>query len=110
MSGSILDRVTQADAAELRALVLEQAAEITRLREIIDGRATGPTNDEIEAWSAKGGAWLGAAVVGGTETYRSPADIRRKRDLWLIERWRALDANDCLCAWPVVDVQKGGTR
>lgn len=87
-------------------------AEVERLRAIIEGRTTPPTDAEIAALIAAGGSWRVVETIrcGGVVLHVEEIDdARRVRDLAPREcrqRWWALDAQHCPCAWPVV----GGDR
>jgi len=94
-----------AAAPNLAATVIAQAAEIERLRAIVDGRATPPTDAETIAHHAAGGSWLAAGNHGRVLT-RTMREARHTRDYLAAQHmtatWWALDANSRPCAWPVV--------
>jgi hypothetical protein len=86
------------------------AAEVLRLRAVIEGRTTPPTREEIEAHHMAGGAWLvlwscrglshGRWRDGVLSAYIFECDVTDmcKKDA----RWLALDASGRPCAWPEV--------
>ncbi len=92
-------------AEEVGRLTAERDAALAErddLRAITDGRATPPTDEEIEVHHAAGGAWYGATATGGTWSDDSPAEVCRKRGLNLLIRWWALGADRRPGPWPVV--------
>ena len=103
------------DVKELSATVAAQAAEIDRLRAIIDGRTTAPTEAEIAAHEAAGGRWRsivpGEFILstsdgdGDAEDARQTSAVQRANAAIVVRagvRWWALDAQNRPCAWPVV--------
>lgn len=98
------DVATARANAALAATAPALAAEVLRLRAVIEGRTTPPTPEEIEAHHAAGGAWLVAWQwrdgVPVTEIARGKhvcGDARPKG-----ARWTALDAERRPCPWPEV--------
>lgn len=96
-----------AAAPDLAATVVSQAAEIERLRAVIDGRTTPPTDEEIEAHWRAGGAWTVGKDPwgGGGADIAHPPYVMQVRDdprvTW--ERvWIPRDKTGRPCAWPVV--------
>ena len=91
------ERETAAERDALRTMLAEA-------REIIEGRTAAPTDAEIAAHRASGGAWLcaplapsGAACDPWVEDDRT---IHKRRNT--SARWWALDGNRCPCAWPTM--------
>jgi hypothetical protein len=96
----------------LRCEVLHQADEIGRLRAIIEGRTTPPTDTEIAVHAARGGVWRTRYVIGeaalsrdvmGAESAGYARDAALPQHAYL---WWALDSHGRPCAWPVVEVSK----
>lgn len=89
---------TRADAAEADRDALR--AECERLRAIVEGRTTAPTDAEIDAHWRAGGAWLvsGSVVTGAYE-------VRRLASLGIAHlTWVPLGGTlhgRTPCAWPV---------
>lgn len=84
-------------------------AENAMLRDIVEGRATAPTDDEIDAHSDAGGSWRIVSAMGvfvGTQ----PSAIVYARDNMTGARWWALNAANYPCAWPSVRVREEPTR
>lgn len=84
-------------------------AEVRRLRAIIAGRTTPPTDAEIDAHASQGGGWQVQWVVGtptqryvGDEfgSFHDPADARQWRSSGDIMRWISVDAEGRPCEWP----------
>lgn len=93
---------------------LDALAERDALRAIIEGRGEPPTDTEILAHCADGGAWvIGHAEGGGTvishESGLALEVARRHRrhpgQRWV---WHAFDSTGRPCAWPVVPNGIGG--
>jgi len=99
---------TTATAAQQRADDAERVAtdlrdDLDRLRAIVEGRTTPPTDAESAAHDAAGGAWLVAwrrgerptvaSIVSGPRVWWPTADVVTAV---------ALDAQRRPCAWPVV--------
>lgn len=90
----------------------ELAAECDRLRAIIAGRTTPPTDEEIYAHEVAGGMWV-ATPARKTISGRSWScamstayEVRR----FLVspgDRWIPLDAAGRPCAWPTAEVSRG---
>lgn len=76
------------------------AAEVLRLRAIIEGRTTPPTEAEIEAHHAAGGAWLIRTTEGWY--YRLRITPQTLALSVTPETWWALDAQRRPCPWPRV--------
>jgi hypothetical protein len=103
--GSVLPLVSSfADAIDL-------VAEVRRLTEIIAGRTTPPTDEEMRAHDVAGGSWL---VWWGRESYTiAPAWLPYRRPGYRLKpwdlalRWIALDAEGRPCAWPTAEVSRG---
>lgn len=100
----VLDTMEQIDGALVAALLRAGSAEIERLRAIIDGRTTPPTDEECFAHQRAGGSWLAdfGGVIGvlWTASHAGARGWRRISDPPV--RWWSLDADNRLCAWPVV--------
>jgi hypothetical protein len=109
----VLNTAAAADAHRSSAAALELAklraeerdaatAECARLRAIVEGRTTPPTDVEITAHWRSGGAWLFACRV-----IRDAAEARlyaaQHAVPWLTMPWVALDGDGRPCAWPVVN-------
>jgi len=102
------NRALAAAAPDLAATVVAHAAEIDRLRAIIDGRTTPPTDAEI---AAHDGPWLvvkdhaagyETRVVSGDDA-RSLAIGQRAALRFRAWVWHPFDDRDGRpCAWPVV--------
>lgn len=112
---SLLDQQESARAA-WNALDAENAVLLARLREVMEGRTTPPTNEEIVAHAKAGGRWrcvVPSALQLCADAMHGHA-ARMHRDT--IEAaghdsvWWATDARARPCAWPVVEAQKGGAR
>lgn len=96
----------EAQAQRTRAEAAE--AEVARLRAIVEGRTTAPTDAEIDAHYRAGGGWIysrpegvRASVVAQPMTARTIiyAAACQRETL----RWMAVDANSRPTAWPVVE-------
>ena len=104
----IAARDTLLDATEhtARAREAELTAEVTRLRAIVAGRSTAPTDAEIAAHEAAGGMWLvtweaiaGAGLLDGPAAVRAADSARRGGYAVPVTRWvAALEGRPC--AWP----------
>lgn len=93
-----------AAAPDLAATVVAQAAEIDRLRAIIDGRTTPPTDAEITAHGTAAGRWRWASPDQHGEF---PSTARWRASVAVVARvpgvrWWATDSDKRPCAWPVV--------
>lgn len=101
------------DAEHIATVAMRDGlAECERLRAIVEGRTTPPTDAEIAAHWRSGGAWLFACRV-----IRDAAEARLSAAQhavpWLTMPWIALDADGRPCAWPVAndsDVVSDGAR
>ncbi len=100
-----------AETARLRERASDLEAVVAGLEAILAGRATPPTDAEIEAHCARGGRWrtnwndrMSASMAwsfahGQREGDMKPYVVGGR----MPSRWWALDAADRPCAWPVVD-------
>ncbi len=72
--------------------------------EIIEGRTTPPTDDEIAAHAAAGGVWVHSDETTGTYADNDPGETAacRAEGDGLNRRWLPLDAEGRPCAWPKV--------
>ena len=102
----VSDAEADRDAQRTRAEAAE--AEVARLRAIVEGRTTAPTDAEIAAHDAAGGTWLvryRRDGWGGDDAalfldVLAPRDVRG--DGLAAVRWWPLDASGRPCAWPEV--------
>ena len=108
-AGYVDDGLSIADQCALAATVVAQADELARLRGIVEGRTTPPTDEEIEAhWRAKG-IWFVTSPVwhesirGRTKAESYAEDHRENDSQWT---WVAADATGRPTAWPTT----GGER
>lgn len=86
----------------LAAVIERLTAERDAAHAIIAGRTVAPTDAELEAHYATGGAWVLVIATGAFSLERSSLGlIRYYRDGGHVTRWIALDARGCPCAWPV---------
>ena len=97
------DRLLAA-APDLAATVIAQAADIERLRSIIDGRTTAPSDAEITAHGTAAGRWRWASPDQHGEF---PSTARWRASVAVVARvpgvrWWATDSDKRPCAWPVV--------
>lgn len=93
-----------AAAPDLAATVIAQAADIERLRSIIDGRTTAPSDAEITAHGTAAGRWRWASPDQHGEF---PSTARWRASVAVVARvpgvrWWATDSDKRPCAWPVV--------
>ncbi len=103
----IVDRGDAADLdfiAHAREDVPALAAEVLRLRAVIEGRVVPPTPKEIEAHRAEGGRWL---VLRRSTTGDYYPDVDSGPGAVLYDgatpcRWWPLDAEGRPCPWPKV--------
>lgn len=86
-------------------------AEVAALRAVIDGRAVPPTDAEIDAHAAVGGKWrvraqwsAGPRMSVDDVNAWAPGVARLLRGQENTHWW-ATDADDVLCAWPVVPAE-----
>lgn len=89
---------------DLAATVIAQAADIERLRSIIDGRTTAPSDAEITAHGTAAGRWRWASPDQHGEF---PSTARWRASVAVVARvpgvrWWATDSDKRPCAWPVV--------
>jgi len=98
------------------AAALDLAADRDALRAILEGRTTPPTDAEIDAHAATGGAWLVAiAITDGALPALVVADHHAARRYarqdpkaeWTATRWIAVGADRRPTTWPVVEVPRG---
>lgn len=100
-----------AAAPDLAATVVAQSAEIERLRAIINGRTTPPTDSEIRDVARAGLTVILHAIDSrtGRVVDLSTLDVH-PLSVWAAHHadghftsavWRLIDANDRPCAWPV---------
>lgn len=101
------------DVKMLSAEVVAQAAEIERLRAIVNGRTTPPTDAEIEVHCASGGRWRsivpGEFILstgdGDAVDARQTSAVQRANALIVNARgvrWWAITSDGRPCAWPVM--------
>lgn len=94
---------TPVDVANLVARMQSAEALRDEAQAIIAGRATAPTDAEIEAHNKSGGTWY--VRRGDRAGVLSIVDETR----WIASeggyRWWALDAEGRPCAWPVVEAK-----
>ena len=80
------------------------ADEVERLRAIVEGRTTPPTDEEIASHHATRGRWYVADHAGGGEVRGYPPTVREiagwHRERAATWRWCALDSHGRPCAWP----------
>lgn len=96
--------------ADLGAMVRELVAEADAAREIIDGRATPPTDAQAMAHAAAGGWWLlrderdhdNPRVLLALDAHRGAALAEARAGERDGVRWWPLDASGRPCAWPEV--------
>ena len=107
-AGAELDAVL-AHADELTQALRETQRERDALRDIIEGRATPPTDSDIAVHVARGGLWRTRRTIGDTMLSRDGVDAdraERVRDEQArtggVYLWWALDAHGRPCAWPEV--------
>ena len=100
-------RAVQRDATDHAVdidIALALADEVERLRAIIEGRTTPPTDDEIASHHATRGRWYVADHAGGGEVRGYPPTVREiagwHRERAATWRWCALDSHGRPCAWP----------
>ena len=102
---------TRADAAEAecaRVTTERDAAraEAAGLRAIVEGRTRAPTDAEIAAHAAAGGAWLlqdASCDVERVSAQRARvAAARTRSSVTTHQRWWAIDRDDRPCPWPTV--------
>ena len=87
----------------LKETLRDAAAELLAQRAIIAGRTVGPTDEEIEAHGAAGGAWLLLWEDGVLSTVTKASAVKRAfASETAPVRWHALNAQRCPCAWPTV--------
>lgn len=96
--------VVDEHGAELAAAAPALAAEVLRLRAVIEGRVVPPTPKEIEAHRAEGGRWL---VLRRSTTGDYYPDVDSGPGAVLYDgatpcRWWPLDAEGRPCPWPKV--------
>jgi hypothetical protein len=74
------------------------AAEVLRLRAVIEGRTTPPTPAEVEAHMAAGGYWL-ASIGANIQILSGRINLRATTHF---TRWVAFGHDNRPCAWPEV--------
>ena len=91
---------------------MSAAAECDRLRAIIAGRTTPPTDEEIDAHDARGGAWLvtlppraQVRMMPETRYTIDPAEVSRL--WWNRGAWWVPVLHGRPCAWPTAEVSRG---
>ena len=100
--------LAKADAAIVawQSFLRDEKSERAALRAIIEGRAEGPTNDELTAHDAAGDGWM-VRPQGFTVsvTMGGPSYTHAWRERLSTQdhpaRWWPLDASGRPCAWPV---------
>lgn len=120
LAASVAHHEARAERAETLAQIHREerdacAAEVLRLRAIIEGRAVAPSNAEIAAHEAAGGRWRAFHYSPCLEAHfdhldaigaRQAAAVLRERGL--PAAWWALDSQRRPCAWPVApEVPRG---
>lgn len=90
--------------AEARLGVPALEAEARRLREIIEGRTTPPTDEEIHAHRQVGAGWMVSTPRGRGPAGPQFVDHSEARDGGAPHGslWWPLDADGRPCAWPTV--------
>ena len=89
----------------LRGLTDAMRADNVRLRGIVAGRETAPTDAELTTHHDEGGQWLvirAASPRSIVDTLRSVTDVRAWARSGTPLRWLPLDASGRPCAWPTV--------
>jgi hypothetical protein len=93
--------------AEVTRELREARAEVERLRAIVEGRTTPPTDAEIAAHSKSSGWWLVSSLDDMSLELIEQAQERDWCIEWGAERWLPLDHNGRPCAWPVPATTEG---
>jgi len=99
---------TERDEARVKQCAAE--AEVTRLRAMLDGRTTPPTEIEVTAHAAGGGSWLLTTMHGGRawSRIREHAEVVVADVAYLAERGEFARCVPLLhgtaCEWPKVEV------
>lgn len=103
-------RAATGDTHEGPASVEALLAAVSRLRAIIEGRTTPPTDEEIAAHAATGGRWAVSTRDGSADLVTLPRAVHLLRDerapRYAPKRWVALDTDCRPCAWPIVEVSR----
>ena len=89
----------------LRGLTDAMRADNVRLRAIVAGRETAPTDAELTTHHDEGGQWLvirAASPRSIVDTLRSVTDVRAWARSGTPLRWLPLDASGRPCPWPTV--------
>lgn len=89
------------------ALRLTRAdAEVARLRAIVEGRTTPPTEAEAAAHNAAGGWWCisraGVCPPAAVDAFRGDGDVTAHLPFVAGATWLPLDRDGRPCAWPTV--------
>ena len=87
----------------LRGLTDAMRADNVRLRGIVAGRETAPTDAELTTHHDEGGQWLvirAASPRSIVDTLRSVTDVRAWARSGTPLRWLPLDASGRPCPWP----------
>lgn len=88
----------------LRGLSDALRADNVRLRAIVEGRTRAPTDAEIAAHAAAGGAWLLQDASYDVERVSAQrarvAAARTRSSVTTHQRWWAIDREDRPCPWP----------
>ena len=87
----------------LRGLTDAMRADNVRLRAIVEGRETAPTDAELTTHHDEGGQWLvirAASPRSIVDTLRSVTDVRAWARSGTPLRWLPLDASGRPCPWP----------
>jgi len=95
----------------LRALTDAMRADNVRLRAIVAGRETAPTDAELTTHHDEGGQWLvirAASPRSIVDTLRSVTDVRAWARSGTPLRWLPLDASGRPCAWPTPALDAAG--
>ena len=96
----------EAERDEARAKQRAAEAEVTRLRAMLDGRTTPPTETEVTAHAARGGSWLLTTMLDGRAWSRIRehaevvvTDVAYLAERGEIARWVPL-LHGTACEWP----------
>lgn len=104
---------TSRTVTRLAGMTITLRERVAVLEAMTEGRATPPTDAEIAAHAATGGRWRarwmfmagGWMFMAGGWMYMNAGEARRVREESFGSMlWWPLDANDRLCAWPVVEL------
>ena len=90
------------------AAALDLAADRDATRAILEGRATPPTDAEIDAHERVGGVWIIDHAEGPAfARFREDARLWQRGYPGKARRWLPIDRDGRPCAWPVVEVSRG---